>query len=215
MKLKYKKLVIIISVATLILGFVILTLIPTGATPKNAEDADLLVNKNESINTLIRDYFQAKKTVNMEGLTALVSDVNQIDREKLTAMAEYVEDYQNINCYVIESDEDSAYRVYVKYDMKLKNIGTLAPCLSAFYVTSTSDNKYVIYLSALDEVQEKFITSADKNKEIIKLKEEVAGNLQSAIDKDETFKQFYQKMDQGIQSADTVPAAPASGGAAQ
>ena len=195
------------------LSFIILTLIPTGGSPKSAEDADLLLNKNESINTLIKEYFQAKKTVNMDALGTLVSDVNQIDREKFMAMAQYVEDYQNINCYVIESDEDAAYRVYVKYDMKLKDINTLAPCLSAFYVTSTSDDKYVIYLSALDEVQENFILSADKNKKIVRLKQEVAAGLQSAIDKDETFKQLYQKMDSGIHT-DVEPAA-ASGAAAQ
>lgn len=213
MKLRYKRLVIIISVATLVLSFFILTLIPTGGTPKSAEDADLLLNKNESINTLIKDYFQAKKTVNMDMLGTLVSDVGQIDREKFVAMAQYVEDYQNINCYVIESEEDAAYRVYVKYDMKLKDINTLAPCLGAFYVTSTSDDKYVIYLSALDEVQENFIISADKNKKILRLKDEVASGLQSAIEKDESFKQLYQKMDKGIHT-DGEPAV-ASGAAAQ
>ena len=40
MKLKYKKLVILITVATLALSFLILTLIPTGVShPDSAEDA--------------------------------------------------------------------------------------------------------------------------------------------------------------------------------
>jgi hypothetical protein len=133
-------------------------------------------------------------------MSTLVSDSNQINKDKFTAMAEYVEDYQNINCYVIENEEDDAYRVYVKYDIKLKDIDTLAPCLSAFYVTGTSDDKYVIYLSALDENQENFITSADKNMEIVKLKDEVAQALSDAINQDENFKQLYQKMDTQIQS---------------
>lgn len=211
MKLKYKKLVIIITVVTLALSFFILTLIPTGGSGTNsAEDAELTLNENEDINKLITDYFAAKKTVNVEAMSTLVSDPNQIDKDKFTAMAEYVEDYQNINCYVIKSEESDAYRVYVKYDMKLKNIQTLAPCLSAFYITSTSDGKYVIYLSALDEVQEDFISSADKNIEIVKLKEEVAGALQEAINKDAAFKQFYQKMDQEIQSASKTTASQAA-----
>ena len=91
--------------------------------------------------------------------------------------------------------------------MKLRNIATLAPCLSAFYITMTSDDKYVIYLSALDEAQEDFIISADKNTEIVKLKEQVAKELQDAIDKDAAFKQFYQQMDQEIQAASVSGAA--------
>lgn len=208
MKLKYKKLVIFITAATMVLSFIILTLIPTGGSNKNnAEDADLALNENQDINQLVSNYFEAKKTVDIEAMASYVSDQNRIDKEKFSKMAEYVEGYQNINCYVIESDETDACRVYAKYDMKLKNIDILAPCLSAFYITATSDDKYVIYLSALDEAQEDFITSADKNSEIVKLKEQVAEELQAAIDKDVAFKQLYQKMDQEIKAASVSGAA--------
>lgn len=202
MKLKYKKLIIIITVVTLGLGFFILTLIPTGGTnTQNAASADLELNKNEDINKLVSDYFAAKKTVNVDAMSNLVSDSNQINKEKLVAMAEYVEDYKDINCYLIHSADLNAYRVYVKYNMKLKNINTLAPCLSAFYITSTSDGKYVIYLSALDEVQEEFITSADKNDSIVKLKEQVAEELKKAVAGDDAFKQLYEKMNNEINTA--------------
>ena len=202
MKLKYKKLIIISTVVTLGLGFFILTLIPTGGTnTQNAASADLELNKNEDINKLVSDYFAAKKTVNVDAMSNLVSDSNQINKEKLVAMAEYVEDYKDINCYLIHSADLNAYRVYVKYNMKLKNINTLAPCLSAFYITSTSDGKYVIYLSALDEVQEEFITSADKNDSIVKLKEQVAEELKKAVAGDDAFKQLYEKMNNEINTA--------------
>lgn len=212
MKLKYKKLVIFITAATMVLSFIILTLIPTGGSnTNNAEDANLTLNENEEINQLVKNYFESKKTVDIETMSQYVSDPNRIDKEKFSKMAEYVEGYQNINCYVIESEDTDAYRVYAKYDMKLKNIDTLAPCLSAFYITATSDDKYVIYLSALDEAQEEFITSADKNSEIVDLKEKVAVELQAAIDKDVAFKQFYQKMDQEIKAASASGAAANAG----
>lgn len=212
MKLKYKKLVIFITAATMVLSFIILTLIPTGGSnTNNAEDANLALNENEEINQLVKNYFESKKTVDIETMSQYVSDPNRINKEKFSKMAEYVEGYQNINCYVIESEDTDAYRVYAKYDMKLKNIDTLAPCLSAFYITATSDDKYVIYLSALDEAQEEFITSADKNSEIVDLKEKVAGELQAAIDKDVAFKQFYQKMDQEIKAASASGAAANAG----
>lgn len=201
MKLKYKKLVILITIATLGLSFFILTLIPTGSNKGNAEDAELELNKNEDINQLINNYFTAKKTVDVDALSGLVSDSNWIETEKFIKMAEYVEDYENLKCYVIKSEEDEAWRVYVKYDMKLKNIDTLAPCLSAFYVTMTSDGEYIIFLSALDTTQEDFILSADNNENIIKLKEQVVSELQTAIDKDSVLKQFYQNIDQEVESA--------------
>ena len=212
MKMQYKKLVIIISVATLLLGFFILTLIPSGKGGNDASEADLKMNENPEINSLIAEYFTAKKTVDMDAFETIVSDVNRIDKAKFTAMAAYVEDYQNINCYVIENSEGNGYRVYARYDMKMKNIDTPAPCLSAFYVTSTSDNNYIIYLSALDEVQEDFITSADQNEAIIKLTAEVQQAMDDAIAQDPTFKQLYQRMDREIKAA-SGSATGVSGGA--
>ena len=201
MKMQYKKLVIIISVATLLLGFFILTLIPGGKSTNNASDAELLLNENPEINNLIAEYFTAKKTVDIESFESIVSDITQIDKTKFSAMAAYVEDYRNINCYVIENAEKNGYRVYAKYDMKLKNIDTLAPSLTAFYVTTTSDGKYIIYLSALDEVQESFIETADENEGFKELVDEVQKSLDDAIAGDPTFRQLYQRMDREIQSA--------------
>ena len=103
MKMQYKKLVIIISVATLLLGFFILTLIPGGKSTNDASDAELLLNENPEINNLVAEYFTAKKTVDIESFESIVSDVAQIDKTKFSAMAAYVEDYRNINCYVIEN----------------------------------------------------------------------------------------------------------------
>lgn len=134
----------------------------------------------------------------MEMMEPLVSDINQIDQEKLITQAEYVEDYRNIVCYSLKNEENGALRVYIRYDMKLKNIETLAPCLSGVYVTVGSDGKNLIYLSALEEHEEEFILAADKNSHVVELQEEVARKLQEAINADEGFKQLYQKMDQEI-----------------
>lgn len=205
MKLKYKKLIIIISIGALLLSFLILTLIPTGGEGTNPiEDAPLAKCEDENIVSLISTYFQAKRDVDMELMEPLVSDINQIDQEKLITQAEYVEDYQNLSCYSLENEDNGALRIYVRYDMKLKNINTLAPCLSGLYVTMGSDGKNVIYLSALDANEEEFILAADKNSHVSDLQKEVAAQLQGAIDADEAFRQLYQRMDQEISAAENV-----------
>ncbi|MCI5883999.1 MAG: hypothetical protein MRZ84_08250 [Eubacterium sp.] len=205
MKLKYKKLIIIITVGALLLSFFILTLIPTGGdSPNPVEDADLIKCTNEDINNLVASYFQAKRDVNLEALEPLVSDINQIDQEKLITQAEYVEDYQNLSCYLLENEDNGAFRVYVRFDMKLKNIATLAPCLSGLYITVGSDGKNVIYLSALDKNEEDFILAADKNSHVVQMQKEVNDKLQEAINADEAFRQLYQTMNQAIGSVPTA-----------
>ena len=69
MKLKYKKMVIIATVVAMALGFVTLIFLDNDNGTNSAEDARLDLNKNEEINKLIKNYFAAKKTVNLESLS--------------------------------------------------------------------------------------------------------------------------------------------------
>ena len=100
--------------------------------------------------------------------------------------------------------------------MKLKNIESWVPCLTKYYVKITSEGKYVIYFSALDNSEVEFINLADKNEEIQKLKQEVNKSMSDILEKDATFKQYYQKMQKEIkavangESSSASPAASAA-----
>lgn len=210
MKLKYKKLIVLVALGTMFLSFIILSMVPTGGdSTVDPEEAKLEEVKNEEIQKLMEQYFTAKAKVDMETLATLVSDIAQLSQEKLAAKAAYVEGYQNLKCHIIENEGQNSYRVYVQYDMKIIGINTLAPSLSAFYVKLASDEKYLVYLSALDVDEEDFIQAADKNMEVIKLKEDTAKKFEQAIAADAALKQFYDTLNQQNAETDTVEQSPA------
>ncbi len=215
MKFKYKKLIIFVALGTMFLSFIILSMVPNGGTGETPpEEAEVKKDANKDINTLVNNYFHAKLNVDMDAMEDLVSDIKQIDKNKLVAQQEYVEDYQNISCYVIANENKDAFRVYVYYDMKIKNINTLAPSLSGLYIRLGSDGDYRVYLSALDEDEEEFIQSADKNDTVVNLKKDTAEKLKAAIASDENFRQFYQKIDKENAAAKTVTPSAKPNGAA-
>ena len=82
MKLKYKKMVIIASIVVMALGFVALVFLDNGSPNQNAQTADLNLNENKDINKLIENYFNAKKSVNMDALSELVSDPSRIPKDR-------------------------------------------------------------------------------------------------------------------------------------
>ena len=94
MKLKYKKMVIIASIVVMALGFVALVFLDNGSPNQNAQTADLNLNENKDINKLIENYFNAKKSVNMDALSELVSDPSRIPKDRYTILASYVENYK-------------------------------------------------------------------------------------------------------------------------
>lgn len=144
----------------------------------------------------------------MDALSELVSDPSRIPKDRYTILASYVENYKDFDCYCIKNEEMDSYRVYVKYNMKLKNIESWVPCLTKYYVKITSEGKYVIYFSALDNSEVEFINLADKNEEIQKLKQEVNKSMSDILEKDATFKQYYQKMQKRLKRQQMVKVLP-------
>ncbi len=185
----------------------------------------LQCNRYDEINELVTEYYKATIDVNMEKIAELVSDVSQIDQEKLITQASYMENIDNIICYTIDGPVEGTFRVYVYYDMKLYGITTPAPALSALYITMASDGRYIIYLSGLDSDAQNFITSTDMSEDVVYLKKIVNDRFERVVETDEQLKAFCDMIDGGTVPKETgepnasdvsgqaLEAAPASDGA--
>ncbi len=160
------------------------------------------------INELMSKYYAASLAVDLDALEGLVSDVSQIDEDKLKKQLSYMESIDNIICYTVEGEIEGTFRVYVYYDMKLKGIDTPAPALYAFYVTMSSDGNYIVYLSGLDGETQDFISAADTSQDVQTLKTLVNERFKKVINSDEKLKEFCEMLDNGL-----LPSGDVSGSA--
>ncbi len=167
--------------------------------------AYLACNKYKEINELVREYYNATLSVDMDKIGGLVSDISQIDQDKLITQASYMENIDNIICYTIDGPVEGTFRAYVYYDMKLYGINTPAPALSALYITMASDGRYIIYLSGLDGDAQNFISSTDTSEDVIHLKKLVNDRFENVVNTDEQLKAFCEMINSG-----TVPDAAAT-----
>ena len=161
-KLKYKKLVFVISVGTI--GGIALSLVNNHSnqqknhTTKNisvtddkftagtykSQSGDLVLEKNAhpEINELVKQYFAARVAGDMDKLGTLVSDIKYVNGEELQTLGTYVEEYQNIDTYTVAAKEKDSYIVLAYTDIKLKDIKTTAPGLSGLYVNKDENGNY-------------------------------------------------------------------------
>lgn len=224
-----KKFVFLIMTVALVVGFVGLLSVPTithqkrlsGAVLKeepeldkevvaeitdstatfNFDGTDFLVKDAiPEINQLITDYYSAMMSFDMEWMESLVSDITRIDQNLIRAKLEYIESISNIVCYTTEGPTEGTYRVYVYYDLKLKGIDTLAPALSAMYLSQSSDGNYVIYLSEIDEDAQNFIDAADSSIDVELLSSLVSERFNNVINSDAAMKEFYTMMETAMNS---------------
>ena len=182
MRLKYKKLIVIFSLAIMLIGLGTFSLIAPsvdfsfgGGSAANSATGSAIAALSDDeiesdITTLIKNYLDAKQKVSMDEMKECVSDISKIDEKRLVTEAEYIEEYKNIECTICDDGlSDGIFRVYVYYEAKIYDIDTLVPSLTALVVTGTPEGKFLINLSKIDSkdsVQKKLEDIVSKNADV-------------------------------------------------
>ena len=202
MRLKHKKSVVLIAIGALFLSFLLFSALPNGSK-KGASTTESILQEsnNEQINILVGKYFSARQTGDLEIMSELFTDPSAIDKTKLNLLRNYIEEYKNIKCHLIENEKKDAYCVYVQYEIKLFNIVTPAPSLTVLYITQGSDGDYKIFNSPQDESIRKFIEASDKNIEIIKLKNRIEKEYEEVRKNDPDLNEFSNMLQQQTNAA--------------
>lgn len=218
MRLRYKKLIIIFTLAIMLIGMGTFSLIapsvnfsigkgnedslsPVGGSLSTVSDKEI----SSDITTLVKNYFDAKQKVDMTALAECVSDVAHVEERRLVTEAEYIEAYRNIECTIMNDGlRDGAYRVYVYYEAKIYGIDTLVPSLTALYVTSDKEGKYTIYLSVIKTEDQKAIEALDDSDSVKKMIDSVQKRLEDIVSKNADVRDFYQMLESSGDEEDST-----------
>ncbi|MCI8379734.1 MAG: hypothetical protein HFH72_14695 [Lachnospiraceae bacterium] len=217
MRLRYKKLIIIFTLAIMLIGMGTFSMIAPNVNfsfgkgnkdvinSKGGRLASISDKEVESdITMLIKNYFDAKQRVDMTELAECVSDISHVDEKRLVTEAEYIQEYKNIECTIInEGLRDGTYRVYVYYEAEIYGIiDTLVPSLTALYVTSDKNDKFTIYLSEIKKDDQKAIEELDSSTDVQKMIDSVQKKLEDIVSKNADVRDFYQMLENSNSESD-------------
>lgn len=208
MRLKYKKLIVIFSLAIMLIGLGTFSLIAPsvdfsfgGGSAANSATGSAIAALSDDeiesdITTLIKNYLDAKQKVSMDEMKECVSDISKIDEKRLVTEAEYIEEYKNIECTICDDGlSDGIFRVYVYYEAKIYDIDTLVPSLTALVVIGTPEGKFLINLSKIDSKDQRAIDKLDNSDEIKKKIDSVQKKLEDIVSKNADVRDFYQMLE--------------------
>ena len=134
--------------------FVVLLLILvkfTGNGTGNADDNNVAVtetvvteeayeeNAVPAVNELINSYFTAYASGDLVTLQTLATPITQNEQSYITLISQYIEQYQDINCYTKSGLDSNSYMVNVSLNVKFMGVETPAPGLYFFYVRTNDD----------------------------------------------------------------------------
>lgn len=112
---------------------------------------DFVSGSYDFIDKLVNTYYTALANNDVDSLSKIVNSMDSIPLEQLERESQYIESYNNIECYVKEGLLDNTYIVLVYYEIKFLNVETLAPGSTCLYVEVDESNNPYIYTQALSD----------------------------------------------------------------
>ena len=166
------------------------------------DDIQLEQNAYEEINSFFTKYYNALAEADFDTLADMGEVLDDDVKAKRTVRAGYTEDYENMSCYTIEGPESDSYIVFVYYEIKFKNIDTLAPGLSTFFIIKDGDSFKLKDIGSLPDNEKEYITEVASSDDVQKLLEDVDVLYQKNTEADATLAAFMTSLQTKIDAAD-------------
>ncbi len=162
------------------------------------------------INDLIKRYFTAMQTGDLDTFLSIRSYTDSVEKAKFEAKCEYIEEYQDIHCYTKPGPYEASYMVYVTYDLKLKDWEKPAPALVTLVVCTDQENHLYIYSGAFDENIVDYIRGVTSQEDVYDLITKVQTEYQEIMDTDADFAEYMSVLNQLIKDGVGVRLAAAA-----
>lgn len=178
---------------------------------KEAEEPEILPETEDSaIHNLVIGYIDAAYIkADMEAVALVVDDTTNINVDSYKSRQKYIELYENVKCYKLESAIENAYIVFVTYDAKLYNIDTLIPAAETFIVKfNQTEGKFFIHNMSEAEKLDGYIAKGSQFEIINKMSADVVARLEQALKSDPELKEVYELMNNISSQATQIPQTP-------
>lgn len=155
---------------------------------------ELLENAYPEVNELITKYFTAMAEGDIDTLLQLQNPLSEEEQAQILQKKEYIEGYNNINCYTKIGPEENSYIVFVYYEIKFININTPVPGEIPLYVCTNEDGTLYIYNGELSPEVTSYMASITAGQDVVDLINSIEAKFTEAQESDPELKEFIQKL---------------------
>lgn len=167
------------------------------STTKDGTDkeSEFLAEPSDSAyNSLFEKFFRNTYVEwNETAVAECYESMQNVADTNYTYLNKYIEAVQDIVCYVGYETEDGKKLVYVTYNMKFKNIETLAPMMEAYMLVET-DGQYKIHNFQVGEELDLYTNAVQDNPNYQQLKSNINNQRDTALESDADLKKVYSAL---------------------
>lgn len=164
---------------------------------------DLKENAYPELNELIKKYFNAMAEGDIDTLLQLQNPLSEEEQAQILQKKDYIEGYDNINCYTKIGPEENSYIVFVYYEIKFININTPVPGEIPLYVCTNEDGSLYIYNGELSPEVTSYMASITAGQDVVDLINSIEAKYAEAQEADPDLKEFIQKLSGSTQEEES------------
>ncbi len=163
--------------------------------------APLEVNAHPEINELIRKYYQAAASGDVDTINALKDYSEPSELIQIQEKSRYLEGYEDINCYTKPGPIENSYVVYVSYYARFKEIDQPVVGLNTYVVCQKEGGEYYIHDCGQDEAMREYRISVTKQDDVVELFNKVQVEYNEAVTENEELAVFLTKLSEELKAS--------------
>ncbi len=153
----------------------------------------LEVDAYEDVNGIISSYYNALATGDMDTVKSHMDYISDTDLLQLKNKNEFVEAYQELNCYTRAGLVENSYFVYVTYKAKFNEFDTLVPGVTTHYVYPVEDGSLKIAKEMDEQVNAALMVTSCQD-DVVDIFNKVDVEYKEILASDEELNTFLTEM---------------------
>lgn len=159
---------------------------------------ELEENAYPEINNIIKTYYDAQASGDVETIASLNTYLNDIEKIRIQEMSKYIEDYPVLNVYTKPGLAENTYVAYVYSEVKFTDVDQELPGLKTYYIGQDGDGQYFINDGTYDDTVRNYIKEVTLQDDVVDLNNKVVVEYNDLLAEDDELNEYVAYLKEKI-----------------
>ena len=159
---------------------------------------ELEENAYPEINNIIKTYYDAQASGDVETIASLNTYLNDIEKIRIQEMSKYIEDYPVLNVYTKPGLVENTYVAYVYSEVKFTDVDQELPGLKTYYIGQDGDGQYFINDGTYDDTVRNYIKEVTLQDDVVDLNNKVVVEYNDLLAEDDELNEYVAYLKEKI-----------------
>ncbi len=159
---------------------------------------ELEENAHPEINNLVRTYYDAQASGDIETISSLNKYLNEIETIRVEELSKYIDSYPVLDVYTKPGMTENTYVAYVYSEVQFTDVDQPLPGMQTYYIGMDEDGNYFINDGTYDDAIWNYIKEVTLQDDVVDLNNKVVVEYNELLAEDAELNEFIAYLKEKI-----------------